>query len=584
MTLSTPSETRTSRAVLTDSVHRRRPQFRRLAAWSTLEALPALLSGLLVARAVNSFVARDLHAGFGWLAVFAVSVVIGAWGTSQTMRLLAAVVEPFRDDLVTGVVKGAMRRSAAPSASPHTADVARLSEQVETAREAYAGVLMVVQQFIVVTLAALVGLLTLSPLALVFVIPPVLIAVGVFVVALRMMADSQRASIFADERFAEDASTLASGLRDVVACGAEDQVAASVGQHIDAHASATRALGRLEAVGTLAIAAGSWLPLLLILGFGSWLVDHGASAGVIVGAATYVLQGLQPALEALVNGLSGPGLWLMVTLRRVVASMDAAEETAETGSDGSLIGPDRTLRLSSVSFAYSEWAAPVVDRLDLTVPMGDHLAVVGPSGAGKSTLAGLMSGLLEPQTGTVRLGEVRVGALSRAALARERVLIPQEAYVFAGTVRDNLTYLRESAPAGELEHAVAALGATSLVERLGGYDATPDLVSMSSGERQLIALVRAYLSPAPLVILDEATCHLDPQAEAVVEEAFHERPGTLVVIAHRMSSAARANRILVLDGTTSSVGSGDALLASSPLYRDLVGHWQGPGTSPAHDG
>lgn len=568
-----------ARAVLADSIRRRKPDFRRLTVWSTLEALPTLLSGLLVARAVDSFVSDDLQPGLGWLAVFAASVVVGAWGTRQTMGRLASVVEPFRDELVTGVVTGAMRRSAMPGASPHTADVARLSEQVETVREAYAGVLMVIQQFVVVTLAALVGLLTLSPVALVFVVPPLLLAVALFAIALRLMADSQRASIVADERFAEDASTVASGLRDVVASGAEDRVATSVGEHIDAHAAATRALGRLSAVGTLAIAVGSWLPLLLIVGFGSWLVDRGASAGVIVGAATYVMTGLQPALQTLVHGLSGPGLWLMVTLRRVVTSMDTAEEAAERDSETGPVGPDRTLRVSSASFAYSEWAAPVVDRLDLTVPLGDHLAIVGPSGVGKSTLAGLMSGLLRPQTGTVRLGNVPVADLSPAALARERVLIPQEAYVFAGTIRENLTYLREDSSAREVEQAAARLGATSLVERLGGYDAAPDLVGMSSGERQLVALVRAYLSPAALVILDEATCHLDPETEALVEEAFAERPGTLVVIAHRISSAARARRILVLDGTTSALGSADELLASSPLYRDLVGHWEGADAS-----
>ncbi len=112
------------------------------------------------------------------------------------------------------------------------------------------------------------------------------------------------------------------------------------------------------------------------------------------------------------------------------------------------------------------------------------------------------------------------------------------------------------------------------MDRIGGYDASVDPSSLSAGERQLITLVRAYVSPASLVILDEATCHLDPAAEAVAEAAFGDRPGTLVVIAHRMSSALRAQRILVMDGASVEVGTHAELFARSPLYQDLIGHWQ----------
>jgi ATP-binding cassette subfamily C protein len=109
---------------------------------------------------------------------------------------------------------------------------------------------------------------------------------------------------------------------------------------------------------------------------------------------------------------------------------------------------------------------------------------------------------------------------------------------------------------------------------LGGYDAELDPATLSAGERQLVTLVRAYVSPAWLVILDEASCHLDPSTEALVEEAFARRPGTFIVIAHRISSAIRAQRILVLDGTQVLHGSHADLLQRSGLYRDLVGHWQ----------
>jgi ATP-binding cassette, subfamily B, bacterial RamB/AmfA len=155
------------------------------------------------------------------------------------------------------------------------------------------------------------------------------------------------------------------------------------------------------------------------------------------------------------------------------------------------------------------------------------------------------------------------------------VLIPQEAYVFTGTVSQNLTYYLHHHPTPtQLDQAINALGARPLIERLGGYQADLHPATLSAGERQLLTLIRAYLSPAPLVILDEATCHLDLAAEAQAELAFTKRPGALLVIAHRTSSALRARKILVLDGGHAILGNHNELLIHSPLYRDLVGHWQ----------
>jgi ATP-binding cassette subfamily C protein len=197
---------------------------------------------------------------------------------------------------------------------------------------------------------------------------------------------------------------------------------------------------------------------------------------------------------------------------------------------------------------------------------------------GKSTLAALLAGTLTAQSGVVRLGNVDVSRLDPAALARHRVLIPQEAYVFTGTVRENLSYLD---PEAAVEAAVAALGLESFVTRLGGYEAIVSPGRLSAGERQLVALARAYLSPARLAILDEATCHLDPATEARVESAFAARPGALVVVAHRVSSALRARRILLLDGSEAVVGDHQRLLERSALYRDLVGHWHHTHPGPA---
>lgn len=245
------------------------------------------------------------------------------------------------------------------------------------------------------------------------------------------------------------------------------------------------------------------------------------------------------------------------------------------------------MRVRGLTFRYGAAARPVLADVTLSLPAGEHLAVVGASGAGKSTLAALLSGLLAPQAGTVLLGGVAVAGAPPAALARLRVLVPQEAYVFTGSLADNLRYLCPEADDGTMSDAVDALGAGALAARLGGLNGAVTPGALSAGERQLVAAVRAYLSPAPLVILDEATCHLDPAAEATVEDAFARRPGTLVVIAHRISSAVRAGLVLVVDGERPVAGTHEELLARSATYRELVGHWDDrptPAPAPARRG
>jgi ABC-type multidrug transport system fused ATPase/permease subunit len=560
-------------SLLWSSLRGNSAQWRRLAAWSTLQAVPAFLSGRLVAEAVDDgFLAGRTTTGLAWLAALGVSVVVGAWAMRQTYLCVAALVEPLRDDLVTLTVRGSLRRSTAVGASADTAGVARLTQQVEIVRQAYAAVLNGVQGFVVMSISALIGLATLIPAVLVLVVPPVAIGLALFLCALGRLAARQRASILAGERIAQTSSTLAGGLREVMACGAEERAHAMVGEHIDAQARATRDVARFTAVRILAVAVGGMLPLILIIAAGPWLMRQGATPGVVLGAMTYVIQGVQPALLTLVRELGATGLWLVVALRRIVEAADVPEPAAEAGPEWPL-PLQHGVRLRGVSFAYGPFAEPVIRDLDLVVPEGDHLAVVGPSGVGKSTLAGLITGVLEPQVGDVRIGAVPVRRLDPRTLARHRVLIPQEAYVFGGTLTENLTYLTDEATPAELEHAVTELGMRALVEVLDGYDAEVDPSALSAGERQLITLARAYLSPARLVVLDEATCHLDPVAEAQVEYAFAGREGTLIVIAHRISSALRAKRILVLDGSEVLLGTHDDLLNRSALYRDLVGHW-----------
>src|SRR5581483_10794905 len=396
--------------LLLDVFRQRRGLLARVFAWSAVAVVPAFLSGRLVAAAVDrGFLAGRPALGFAWLGLLMLGALVGAVGIRQAYLRLAELVEPFRNDLVDLAVSGVLNRCTIGGESAGSAAVARLTHQVDMVRESFASVIMVTQVFLVTTTSALLGLFALAPLAVALVLPPLLLGLGFFLGALRAMATAQREALLADEGIAEAITTVTSGLRDVVACGAEDHIRVMAGRSINVQEHAATRLAQVTTMRTAAMGIGMWVPLLLILVGSPWLMSRGATTGTLLGAITYVSMALQPALRTLIRGVGGNGLWLLVTLRRIV---EAAELPAAATSDGHACGdlpPDAcpggsVLELRGVTFAYGRQADPVIRDLDLVVPDGDHLAIVGPSGVGKSTLAGIMAGLLEPQAGQALLG------------------------------------------------------------------------------------------------------------------------------------------------------------------------------------
>lgn len=544
--------------------------------WSLVEAVPALLTGKFLALALDDgFLVGRPVTGVTWLGALLATMAVAAVGTAMVYPRLAAVVEPLRDALVRQVVDASLHPDG-HEANP--AAVSRLTGQVETTRRLVSALLRTARQFGLALVATIVGVTVLAPALLLVVAPPLVVSLTLFALMLPRLVDRHRDVVLADEAVARDATNVLSGLRDVLACQASRRARTDVGAAIERQASASRALARTSSMRIIVVAVGVQLPLVALIASGPFLIRGGwVTTGGLVAAAGYLTVTLAPAMQALVQVAGAWGLQLAVVLARLAETVRrpdlAPDVRATTVGRGHRSPSSHTIVARGLTFAYGPDAEPVITGLDLTVRGEEHLAVVGPSGIGKSTLADLVAGLLPPQQGTVHLGGVDLTSWDPAALRHTVALIPQEAYVFRGTLRENVAYLAPDVPDWRLGQIADELGADGLVRRIGGWDAVTRPADLGAGERQLVALVRAYASHAAVVVLDEATCHLDPAAEERVERAFARRPGTLIVIAHRISSAMRADRILVLDGDAVESGSHDELLTTSPLYKELVGYW-----------
>ena len=543
-----------------------------LLGWSVLEGVPALLSGRLVGLAVDrGFAAGRPWIGVGWLLLFAAVAVLGGFGLRQVFTRLGAVVEPLRDALVRQVVRGVLH-TGSHTRQPDASAVARITRHVEVVRDATAGVLVQARALLVTTTAALIGLAaTVSSLAW-LVILPVIAALVLFTLLLPSLARRQRHLVMADEQAASVAGTVFLGVRDVIAMTGTAHALRDVAEQVDHQASATVRMAFATALRGVVIALGGFAPLVLLLLMAPGMVRAGTlTVGDVLAAVVYLSTSVQPALRRLADTTSTIVLRLVVALRRLAEAAPPIDvPTGDAVPDGCEV------ELRGVTFGWSTTAEPVVRSLDLVLPEGSHLAVIGPSGIGKSTLAGLITGMVEPQAGEVRFGGVPVRSVA-PELRHERIaLVPQETYLFTGTVRENLALFAPTASDAALLTAAEAVGASALIARLGGLSGTVGHSGggLSAGEAQLLASARVYASPADVVILDEAASALDPSAEALVEQAFAARGGTLVVIAHRLSSALRADLVLLMDGGQPLLGSHHDLLATSPLYRDLMAAWQ----------
>lgn len=249
-------------------------------------------------------------------------------------------------------------------------------------------------------------------------------------------------------------------------------------------------------------------------------------------------------------------------------------------------GSEGVIEIDGVGFEYVP-GTPVLSDIDMSVASGERVAVVGETGAGKTTIAKLLLRFYDPTAGTVLVDGHDLRDLSFAARARTISLIPQEGFLFNGTLRDNLRYAKPDADDRQIQAVCIEMGIDDWVDSLpDGLDTEVRERGgrFSAGERQLVALARAFLADPAVIVLDEATSNLDPETEAKVERALNVvlNSRTAVVIAHRLNSAERADWIVMMDGgRIIAKGRHSELVAAGGPYANLVEVWsRGAGLDP----
>jgi len=277
---------------------------------------------------------------------------------------------------------------------------------------------------------------------------------------------------------------------------------------------------------------------------------------------------------------------------RVGAVLAERPSVREAADPAPLPDPRGEIRLEGVRFAYGGGSgglkdSPPVDGLgpevlhevDLHVPAGTTLALIGPTGAGKSTVAKLIARFYDPTAGRVTLDGVDLRRIRLADLRQAMGYVPQEGFLFSGSVADNIRFGRPEASRAEVEAAARAVGADQVIAGLpGGYDTEVGErgALLAAGERQLVAFARAWIADPQLLLLDEATSHLDVVTEASVQHALRRlrRGRTTVLIAHRLSSVVDADQVAVVeDGRVVEAGTPSELLDRGGRFADFYGRW-----------
>jgi ATP-binding cassette, subfamily B, bacterial len=315
--------------------------------------------------------------------------------------------------------------------------------------------------------------------------------------------------------------------------------------------------------------------VLLAIG-GSMVVNHTLSLGGLVAFFLYLNRFFQP-IQLLVQQYNTYQQG-QASVNKLRALIDTEPEVREAPDAIELPPIEGAISFDHLTFGYDP-DRPVIEDVSLEVAPGETVAFVGPTGAGKSTLAKLVTRFYDPTAGRVLIDGYDLRRVTMHSLRSQLGVVPQEPFLFAGTIGDNIAFARPTASDAEIHQAVDRVGLSEVIGRMPeGLDTVVHErgQTLSSGERQLIALARAFLAHPRVLVLDEATSNLDLQSETLIESALDAllENRTAILIAHRLSTAMRADRIAVVDqGRIIEVGSHDQLVSAGGRYAEMYATW-----------
>jgi ATP-binding cassette subfamily B protein len=558
-------------------------EFRRTAAlamfYVVITVLCALAGPVLVRHGIDSGInAKDSKVlnmtVIAYLVVVAVAYVIGRLQYVALNSAGEGFLRLLRIRVFTQMQRQSMaffdREKAGVLVARMTADVESMSELVQW------GLMQFLSSFLLLFFAFFLLLSMSWQLTLIsLIVFPFLIAASV-----KFQRDSSRAYLEVREKVGANLSALQEGItgvRVIQAYAREDEQIRRFKEsnrelfrsHLYSVKVSTWYFGLIEFAGIASSA--------LIVGLGGFLVHRGSvSLGTVVAFVLLLATLFDPVqqLSQLYNTLQSAA----ASLHKLFAIIDA-EPDVEESTNPTPLPSAGDLVVENITFAYAGSTKPALDNVSGTLTAGTRLALVGPTGAGKSTLAKLMARLYDPQEGSVSFGGVNLRDASMEDLRRRIVVIPQEGFLFDGSVRDNLLIAKPDATEAELLGALDRLG---LRER---FEALPEGLDtevrergsrLSAGERQLVALSRAALVDPAVLVLDEATSNLDPGTEMLIEAALEKLMvgRSVIVVAHRLSTVQRADKIAVVaDAHISEIGTHDELIALNGHYALLAATW-----------
>ena len=571
-----------TRVVLARSI-RMAGEFRRHAAWAlvlvTITVLCTLAGPVLVRHGIDAGIkAKDASAlnitVVAYLVVVAIAYVIGRMQYVVLNKAGEGFLRLLRVKVFAQLQRQSMaffdREKAGVLVARMTADIESMAELVQWGLMQFlsAFLLLFLAFFLLLSLSWQLTLITL-------IVFPFLIAASV-----KFQRDSNRAYLEVREKVGANLSALQEGItgvRVIQAYAREDEQIrrfeesnrALFRSHMYSVKVSTWYFGLIEFAGIASSA--------LIVGVGGWLVHRGTvSLGTVVAFVLLLANLFDPVqqLSQLYNTLQSAA----AALHKLFGILDAVPDVNESESPVSLPATG-DVEVQDISFTYASGSQPALSNVSVMLTAGTRLALVGPTGAGKSTLAKLMARLYDPQTGQVLFGGVDLRDASLEDLRKRIVVIPQEGFLFDGSVRDNLLIARPDATEDMLLGALNNLGLRERFESLPeGLDTQVRERGsrLSAGERQLVALSRAALVDPAVLVLDEATSNLDPGTEMLIEAALEKLMAgrSVIVVAHRLSTVQRADKIAVVsDARITEIGSHDELIAMGGHYAALVNNW-----------